>query len=59
MESLSAIPLIKTQGGELKTFIILYVLVLFSSVANSEVYRWEDADGVHISDNEEISSWSI
>lgn len=29
----------------------LFILVLFYSVASAEIYKWEDANGIHISDN--------
>lgn len=35
----------------MKTFIFLYMLVLLSSVASAEVYRWEDANGLHFTDD--------
>jgi len=35
----------------LKTAIILFLSVLLASVASAEVYRWEDADGMHFTDN--------
>jgi len=35
----------------LKTFVILYILVLLSSAASAEIYRWEDANGVNFTDD--------
>ncbi|MDD2271126.1 MAG: DUF4124 domain-containing protein [Desulfuromonadaceae bacterium] len=31
--------------------LILYTLVCLASVASAEVYKWEDANGVHLTDN--------
>jgi hypothetical protein len=35
----------------LKTTVILMLLTLLVSVANAETYKWEDASGVHFTDN--------
>jgi hypothetical protein len=35
----------------LKTIVIVMLLVLITSVANAETYKWEDANGVHFTDN--------
>jgi hypothetical protein len=35
----------------LKTIVILLLLALTTSVANAETYKWEDASGVHFTDN--------
>jgi len=39
------------KGTQLKTVVILYMLVLLSSSASAEVYRWEDANGIHFTDD--------
>lgn len=35
----------------MKTVIILYMLVLLTSVASADVYTWEDANGLNFTDN--------
>src|SRR5450631_476975 len=35
----------------MKTFIIMYMLVLLTTVASAEVYSWEDSDAIHFTDN--------
>jgi uncharacterized membrane protein len=35
----------------MKTAIITYILVLLASVASAEIYRWEDANGIHFTDD--------
>lgn len=35
----------------LRIVLILYTLVCLASVASAEVYKWEDANGVHLTDN--------
>jgi len=35
----------------LKTIVLLMLLALITSVANAETYKWEDASGVHFTDN--------
>ncbi len=35
----------------MKTVIIIYLLVLFASVASAEVYRWEDENGINFTDD--------
>jgi len=35
----------------LKVFIFLYTLVLFTSVASAEVYKWQDENGMHFTDS--------
>jgi cation transport ATPase len=35
----------------LKTVIILYMLILLTSVASAEIYRWEDANGINFTDD--------
>jgi hypothetical protein len=39
------------KGTQLKTMVILYMLVLLTSIASAEVYRWEDANGIHFTDD--------
>jgi len=46
------------KGYELKTVIVLYMLVLLNSAASAEVYTWEDANGLNFSDNSSsIPEW--
>jgi hypothetical protein len=35
----------------MKTAIIVYILVLLASGASAEIYRWEDANGIHFTDD--------
>jgi hypothetical protein len=35
----------------LKKLVVLMLLALLVSVANAETYKWEDASGVHFTDN--------
>lgn len=30
---------------------LLYILACFSTAASAEIYRWEDANGIHLTDN--------
>jgi hypothetical protein len=39
------------KGHELKVSIILYIVLISTSVASAEVYRWEDANGLNFTDN--------
>ena len=41
----------RQKGREMKTAIILYMLILLSSVASAEIYRWEDANGINFTDD--------
>lgn len=35
----------------MKIIVVVMLLALFSSVTNAEMYKWEDANGVHFTDN--------
>ena len=39
------------KGHELKVSIILYIVLICTSLASAEVYRWEDANGINFTDN--------
>jgi len=39
------------KGNEMKTAVILYMLVFLASVASAEIYSWEDANGVNFTDD--------
>jgi hypothetical protein len=41
----------RRKGRALKTVIVLCMLVLLSSIASAELYRWEDANGINFSDD--------
>jgi len=39
------------KGTYVKTVVIFYMLVMLTSSASAEVYRWEDANGIHFTDD--------
>jgi hypothetical protein len=44
--------LFRTQKrAQVKTVIMVYILVLLTSVASAGVYRWEDSNGLHFTDD--------
>lgn len=43
--------IIQRIGDKLKTIMVIFMLTLLCSVASAEVYRWEDANGIHLTDS--------